>query len=74
MHPTSRRGVVLYVTVPHDIPPAPVKDILLQATKASPNVLETDGGPWATLWELTEYGARYQIYFYTTLLTIPSPK
>ena len=67
MHPTSRRGVVLYVTVPHNIPPASVKDTLLQATKASPNVLETDGGPWVTLWEFTEYGARYQIYFYTTL-------
>lgn len=67
MHPTSRRGVVLYVTVPHNIPPAPVKEALLQATKASPDVLEVDGGPWVTLWEFTEYGARYQIYFYTTL-------
>lgn len=66
MHPTSRRGLTLYVTVPHDISPVVVKALLLQATKASPNVLDAEGGPWITLSELTEDGARYQIAFYIT--------
>lgn len=67
MHPTPRRGVVIYVTIPLHMPPERVKEVLYHATKSSPNVLEDDGGPWVTLWEFTEHGARYQIYFYTTL-------
>lgn len=67
MYPTTRRGIVIYVMVPFHVPPERVKTVLYEATKASPNVLEDDGGPWVTLWEFTEHGARYQIYFYTTL-------
>jgi CRP-like cAMP-binding protein len=66
MHPTSRRGLTLYVTVPHDISPVVVKGLLRQATKASPSVLDAEGSPWVTLSELTEDGARYQIAFYIT--------
>ncbi len=67
MYPTPRRGIVVYVTVPLHVPPEHVKPVLHNATKASPHVLEDEGGPWVTLWDFTEHGARYQIYFYTTL-------